>query len=134
MAGKRTDEGEHRSLDILYGAQALDTTLYLGLYENNTEPAEAAALTDLTEQAVATGYARIALTRGTWSITADHADYAEQTFTANGGDWGNQYGYFICTVASGTAGILIYVEDFSDGPYDVTDGDSVKVTPKITAT
>jgi len=133
MAGKLVNEGEHRFLDILFGSQAVDANLYLGLYENDTEPPETATLTDLTEQAVGLGYARIGLARGTWVVTDDHADYAQQIFTANGGAWGEQYGYFVCTCASGTAGKLIHVEHFSDGPYDVADTDSVKVTPKITA-
>ena len=59
------------------------------------------------------------------------AAYAQQTFTATGGPWGNVYGYFIATASSGTAG-LIAVENFSDGPYSVGDGDAVRVTPTIT--
>ena len=56
------------------------------------------------------------------------------TFTADspGAGWGNQYGYFITDVASGTAGLLIAVENFSDGPYNVGAGDSIKITGKVT--
>ena len=56
----------------------------------------------------------------------------QKTFTANGGNWGDVVGYFLTDVASGTAGKLVAVEDFSDGPYTVNDGWSVKVTPTVT--
>jgi hypothetical protein len=128
---KWCDEGENRVADILFDDQAVDATLYLGLYENSTEPAEDATLAGITEQAGGTGYARIELTRGTWTVTGSVASYAQQTFTANGGDWGDQYGYFIATSSDGS-GKLLCVEHFSDGPYAVTDGDSVKITPSIT--
>ncbi|MBI5872703.1 MAG: hypothetical protein HZB36_00970 [Candidatus Omnitrophica bacterium] len=127
---KWVDEGETRVAQILFGAQAVDATLYLGLYTNTTEPAETANLAAITEPS-GNGYARIALSRGTWTITADHADYAQQTFTASGGNWGNVYGYFIATSSDGT-GKLLCVEQFSTAPFNVNDGDSVKVTPKIT--
>lgn len=130
---KWVDEGENRVADILFGALAVDANLYLGLYENSTEPAENAMMTGITEQATgALNYNRIALARGTWSITTDYAQYAQQTFTATGGAWGDQYGYFINTASTGTAGKLLCVEHFSNGPYNVQDGGSVKITPKIT--
>lgn len=128
---KWVNQGENRVANILFGSFTVDATLYIGLYEDTSEPAETATLATLTEQS-GSGYARIALTRGSWTITADTASYAQVTFTASGGDWGNQYGYFICTVSSGTSGILLCVEDFSDGPYNVTDGDSIKITPNLT--
>jgi len=128
---KWCDEGENMVADIIFGALALKTTLYLGLYENGTEPAEDDVLTDLTEE-TDPAYARIALARGTWVITGSVAEYVQQTFTAAATPWGNQYGYFITDVASGTAGLLIAVENFSDGPYNVGAGDSIKITPKVT--
>jgi len=131
MAGKLVDEGENRILNQLFGSTSFDTTLYLGIYTAPTsEPPEDADLTDLTEPS-SFGYARIALTRGSWTIVADAAGYAQQTFEASGGAWGNCYGYFICNVASGTAGQLLYVEQFSDGPYDVQDTDQIKITANI---
>jgi len=127
MAGKWVNEGEFRVANILFGSQAVDAQLYLGLYSDTSEPAETATVAGLTEVS-ASGYARIVLTRGSWSVSGDYASYAQQTFTASAA-WGNVYGYFICTV-SGTK--LLCVEDFSDGPYDVGNGDSIKVTPKVT--
>lgn len=129
---KWVDEGEHRAADIIFGAQAVDSSLYMGLYTSPTsEPAETAVINDLTEPGTG-GYARITLTRGSWTVTASVASYAQQTFSPSGASWGNVYGYFVCTVASGTAGKLVYVEHFSNGPYSVGDGDTVKVTPSVT--
>ncbi len=127
---KFVNEGENRVVDILFGSQAVDDTLYLGIYTNETEPAEDATLASITEP-VGNGYARIVLARGTWVITADYAQYAQQTFTADGGNWGNCYGYFIATSSDGT-GKLLAVEQFSSGPFNTSDGDSIKITPKIT--
>lgn len=129
---KWCDEGENRVAGILFGSTAVDATLYMGLYTSpTTEPAETAVVADLTEPSGG-GYARIALTRGTWSVTASAAAYAQQTFTASGGAWGNVYGYFINTDSSGTAGKLLAVEHFSDGPYSIGDGDSIKISPTVT--
>lgn len=128
MPGKCVDAGETDALTkwIKNGY----TTLYLGLYENTTEPAENATLAGLTEQS-GLGYARIALASADWTVLNDAVTNLEKTFTATG-DWGNQYGYFIATTLDNT-GLLLFVEHFSNGPYDVTNGSTVKITPKITA-
>ena len=126
---KFVDEGENRIANIILGATPVDSTLYLGLYKNTSEPSEDAVLTDLVEQS-GEGYTRIALSRGSWSIVADTSSYAEQTFTNVGDNWGTIYGYFISTTADNT-GKLLCVEDFSDGPYSVANGDSIKITPSI---
>lgn len=129
---KWCDEGENRVANILFGATAVDATLYMGIYTSPTsEPGEAAVISDLTEPSGGT-YARAALTRGAWTVTGSAASYAQQTFGASGASWGNCYGYFICTVSSGSVGKLLAVEQFSDGPYSIGDGDSIKVTPTIT--
>lgn len=130
---KWCDEGETLVGDIVLRKDAV-TDFYLGLYTDTTEPAETATLTTITEVTVANGYARILLTNTDWTEQATKGEYLniQKTFTANGGNWGNVYGYFLTTVASGTTGKLAEVEHFSDGPYDVNDGWSVKVTPKVT--
>ena len=133
---KWTDAGENRVADILFDDQAVDATLYLGLYTDPTsEPAETAVDSDLTEPSGG-AYARLPLTRGTWVITASAAAYAQQTFTATGGAWGNVYGYTISTASSSTTAgsVLMAVENFSDGPYSIGDGDSIRITPTITVT
>lgn len=126
---KWCDEGENRTLNILFGALSVDATLYLGLYTNSSEPGEAATLASITEPSGG-GYARKSLTRGSWSIVADLASYAQQTFTASGADWGNVYGWFIATSADGS-GKLEAVGQFSGAPFNVTDGSNVKVTPQL---
>ena len=127
---KFVDEGENRVADILFGSQAVDTTLYLRLYTNTTEPAEDAQLTDLTEVSGG-GYAVKSLSRGSWTITNDEAEYAQQTFEATEA-WGNIYGYYIAT-SSDNSGKLLAVEHFTNGPYNVQSaGDQIKITPKIT--
>lgn len=128
---KLVDEGENRILDILFGATAVDGTLYLGLYTDETEPAETAGLADLTEVS-GDDYARKSLSRGSWDVTADLASYAQQTFEA-GGEWGDVTGYFIGTSSDNT-GKLLFVEHFTNGPYPIyNDGDQIKVTPKVRA-
>ncbi len=128
---KWCNEGETNVGDIYLRNQAQNPNLYLGLYTNITEPAETDTLAQITEP-VGSGYARIALAPADWT-ESPQGTFAnlQKTFTASGGNWGNVYGYFICTVLSGTAGKLIAVEQFIDGPYNVTDGSSVKVTPKV---
>jgi hypothetical protein len=118
----------------LLGASAVSPrpSIYIGLYTAPTsEPAATATLSSLTEPS-GYGYARIQLNDGDWTVASQIATNLQKTFTASGGNWGNVYGYFICDCASGTSGNLIAVENFSDGPYNVVNGGSVKVTPKFT--
>ena len=131
MSPKITDEGEWFLANAALVSAAESANLYLGLYTDVAEPGETANLATITELAVANGYARIAMPAANWTIVDDLAEQPQQTFTANGGDWGNVSGYFISDVANGTAGNLIAVENFSDGPYNTLDGLSILVTPKI---
>jgi len=130
---KWCDEGETSVGDVYLKASA-GVAKWLGLFENAVEPAEDAVMTDITEQAVGLGYGRIQLLDAEWTEQATKGEFKnlEKTFTANGGAWGDQYGYFITTAETGTAGKLLAVELFSDGPYAVNDGWSVKITPTIT--
>lgn len=128
---KLVNEGENRILNILLGATAVDSNLYLGLYTNETEPAETDALAQITEPSE-NGYERKTLARGSWDISADLASFAQQTFAATGA-WGNVYGYFIATSSDGN-GKLMFVEQFTNGPYNVqNNGDEIKVTPSVRA-
>lgn len=126
---KWVDEGENRTADILFGSQAVDASLYMGLYTNTSEAVEASGLSTIQEPS-GNGYTRKTLSRGSWTVSGANASYAEQTFTAAGGDWGNCYGYFIAT-STDSSGKLLCVEQFSDGPYSVDDTESVKVTSII---
>lgn len=133
MSGKLNDEGEHRILNIIFEATSVEN-YYLGIYTAPaSEPPETAVVADLTEPS-GNGYARVVLTRGTdWTVTADEAVCVQKTFTASGGNWGNCYGYFINTDLTGTGGKMIACELFSDGPYNIVDGGSIKITAKIKA-
>lgn len=130
---KFCDEGE-TSVGNVYLKAAAGVTKWLGLFENAAEPAETAVMTDITEQAVGLGYGRIQLLDADWTEQATKGVFKnlQKNFTAVGGTWGDQYGYFITTAQTGTAGKLLAVELFSDGPYMVNDGWSVKITPQIT--
>jgi len=126
---KWCDEGENRVLNILFGNTAVDSNLYLGLFTNTTEPAESANLAAISEPS-GNGYERKTLARGSWTINADLASYAQQVFTATG-NWGNVYGYFIATSSDGS-GKLLGVELFTNGPYNVANsGDEIKITPSV---
>jgi len=130
---KWCDEGETLVGNVFLRKDA-PGDLWVGLYTDDPEPAEDATLSSITELAVANGYARIALINTEWTEQATKGVFLQlqKIFTANGGDWGSVYGYFLTNCASGTAGKLASVEHFSDGPYVVNDGWSVKVTPKVT--
>lgn len=132
---KWCNEGETQVGNIYLRKEAV-IDLWVGLYLDSTEPAEDATLASITEVPVANGYARIALVNTDWTEQATKGEFLQlqKTFTANGGNWGDVYGYFITDCASGTAGKLEAVEHFTDGPYTVNDGWSVKVTPKVTIT
>lgn len=129
MGSKLVNEGEHRIADILFGIQAVDGELYLGIYKDAVEPAEDATIASLNEVS-GFGYARKTLTRGTWVITDDEAVYTEQTFLASGGDWGDTYGYFIAT-SSDDSGKLMSIEQFASAR-PIEDGKGLKITPKMT--
>lgn len=127
---KTVDEGETRVLGILFGSTPVDATLYLGLYTDATEPGETDGLADITELE-GDGYARMPLTRGSWTVEDDLVSYAQQAFTAEEVWEDDVYGYFIATSSDNT-GKLLFVEHFSDGPYTISNiGDRILVTPKV---
>jgi len=130
MAGIMHDEGENRVLNILFEATSVEN-YELRLFTNPTSaPGETDVFTDFTEPS-GNGYALKLLTRGTdWIVADSLATATEKTFAASGGNWGNVYGYFITAV---TTHEVIFSELFSDGPYNVVDGNSVKCIAKITA-
>lgn len=133
MAGKWCDQGETSVGDVYLRGQARPAGFYLGLYMNITEPAEDAVVADLTEP-VGNGYARIKLEDADWTELATKGVFqnVQKLFEASGGAWGDVYGYFVTTELTGTAGLMINAEQFSDGPYACNDGWITKVTPKVT--
>jgi len=130
---KWCNEGETLVGNIFLKKAAV-TDLWVGLYLDTSEPAEDATLASITEVPVLYDYARIALGAADWTEQATKGIFEnlQKIFTANGGNWGDVYGYFLTDCASGTAGKFVSCENFSDGPYTVNDGWSVKVTPKVT--
>ncbi len=133
---KLTDEGENAVLEVFLagGTRGGTGNLWLGLYTDVAEPGETANLDTITELTEgANGYDRIIMADANWVVTDDEAVHDQANFTANGGDWGNVSGYFITDVDTGNVGNLLFVESFSDGPYEILDGMSCKITPKILA-
>lgn len=128
MAEKWVTEGETLVADILFGTASPPATLYLGLYKNVTEPAEDITLAGLSE-VNGTGYARLPLARGSWSLDEGLAAYAEQTFAA-GSTWAGVTGYFVCNVATGTVGKVLCIGHF-DTAYDIEAGKGIKIIPAI---
>ena len=125
---KCVDQFENQTAKVVFGSTTPDANFYMGLYTNGSEPLESATLANITE-VTGTSYARKTLPRGDWTVTASIASFAEQTFTA-GSDWGNVTGFFIAT-SSNNSGLLCFVESFSGGAYNITNGTSLKITPKI---
>lgn len=130
---KWCNEGETNVGNVYLKGQARPTGFFVGLYLDVAEPAEDAVMGDITEP-VENGYARIKLEDADWTELATKGVFQnlEKQFQANGGNWGDAYGYFVTTELTGTTGLLINAEQFSDGPYTVNDGWIVKVTPKVT--
>lgn len=133
MAGFVPNEGEAliASLVMQRVLTDRDANLELGLFTNSA-PGETITEATLTEPS-GTGYARIDLTDGSWTGSADARAYAQQTFTGGAGGWtGSVQGYFIATKAAGGTQRLLLLEVDSNGPYTINEGDTYKVTPNVT--
>lgn len=133
MAGFTPNEGEELIAQVIFQRTHTDrpADLELGLF-TDAAPGETISEATITEP-TGGSYARITLTDATWNVTADTADYAQQTFTATGSDYGGAtvQGYFIATKSGGTQRILV-IEVDSGGPYDINQDDTYKITPNIT--
>ena len=130
MAGFLVNQGEEVALLALVNKTA-PQNLTLRLYSNNYVIVETTTEGDVTE-ATGNGYASIALTAATWTVTPGaptDAAYPEQVFAFTGA-LGNVYGYYLTQDISSK---LIIAERFTDGPYNVqNNGDEIKVTLSIT--
>lgn len=105
-------------------------TIKLKLFTNDYTPVEGSLIANFTE-AVAAGYAAIALAKVDWTIaTATGVTTAEQpqkTFTLTAAS--TDYGYYITDVA-GTG--LLWAERFSDAPHSIPSGGGTeKITVKL---
>lgn len=126
MAGILPDEGENLVANLVFkGTQ----TYEMGLFTNTTisETTTAASLTEPTGG----GYARIALSSGTWTVTGSVASYPTQSFTAGvGGYTGSIYGYFI--VSTGGSPKIIDIALRPEGNVTMAANNVYQVTPNIT--
>jgi hypothetical protein len=130
MAGFVPNEGEKLIADLIFKRVLTDrdADLELGLF-TNASVSETTTLADITEP-TGTGYARITLTDGSWTGSADTRAYAQQTFTGGAGGWtGTVKGYFIATKAAGGTPRLLLIEVDANGPYTINENDTYKVTP-----
>jgi len=125
---KWLDEGETFVANVLFSATSVPATLYLGLYQNNPEPAETLEHKDITEH-TGHNYARKALAKGSWTVANDTASYAQQAFTAVGAGWDTIYGWFLSTTST-TGGKIFCVQHFASS-LAINDGDVIKVTPSV---
>ena len=131
MPGFLPDEGETLIGNLVFKNADADrgTGLELLLFTNASpgETITAAALTEPT----GTGYARIQLTDGSWTVSGDLSSYAKQTFTAGTGGWtGSVQGYAVVT--KGTTPRIVAIEVDALGPYTFSENDTYDVTPQIT--
>ncbi|MCC6530923.1 MAG: hypothetical protein IT531_00100 [Burkholderiales bacterium] len=131
MALVVVDQAENIILEAIVNKtapQALD----LKLYKNNVTPAETDTEATYTE-ADFTGYADIALAGGDWAAASGGsiATAAQKVFTASGTPSGSVYGYYL---TQQTSGKLMWAERDGAAPFTIAAaGDTVKVTPTITA-
>src|SRR5687768_46473 len=128
MAGFTPNEGENLVANMLYKRILTDrdADLEMGLFTNASvdETTTHAAVTEPT----GTGYARIALSDASWTVTNDTASYAQQTFTAGAGGWtGTVKGYFVATKAAGGTKRLLHIEVDASGPYTMNANDTYKI-------
>jgi len=125
------DEGELFFCQVLFTEEAsVPASYYLGL-DNRTSLAEADALSDLVGEPSGNGYARQAVASDAtdFTISQESGDYQAKTktvtFTADGGDIGPVTKMFLCTVASGTSGVLIASKALSQ-ERTLSDGESLE--------
>lgn len=130
MAGFLPDEGETLIANQVFKTPTLTEARVLNCYCSQCSPGETITAATLTEP-TGTGYARIQLTDGSWSVTAGVASYALQTFTAGSGGWtGSVQGYAVVT--KGTTPRIVAIEVDAIGPYTFAANDTYDVTPQVT--
>lgn len=132
---KLANEGANKAGEVYVknGAQRGANSWYLGLYENATEPLVTASLPagDITETTGA-GYSRQTINDADWTVdSTGKCTNVQKTFSPSA-NWANKItGAFICNVATGTGGLLHYVEHSLVGDMTVLSGKPVKIIPEI---
>ena len=131
---KWNDEGKILLLEIFFKNTSPLSNIYMGLFTNSSEPAAGDALALITEPSPSGGYARKVYSRNDdWNMGTNAISGSSETFTASGGDIGNVYGYFLASTED-ESGKLLAVEVFTDGPYYLSSGDYIIITPVIVVT
>ena len=135
MANIIHDEGEQYLLRAaLSEEQTLPANFYLGLCNDTLVKTD--ALANILNEPSGYGYARQAIPSSNvgWTVEKSGSYYratgTQETFTANGGNWGSLNTWFLATSADGT-GKLIASGDI-DPARTIADGDSLLVTPILT--
>ncbi len=132
---KLVNEGANKAglVYIANGAQRGADSWYLGLYENATEPLITASLVsgDIVETTGA-GYSRQQLSDASWTVDSTGKCTNIQKIFTPSADWANKItGAFICNVATGTGGLLHFVQHSPVGDMTVLNTKPVKITPEI---
>jgi len=134
MAGLMVGNGETVSLSYLTNKTAASQNLVMKLYQNNHTPVIGDAVGAYTE-ATFTGYAAATLTGASWTISGTNpasATYAQQSFSSTANQSAQTiYGYFVIRT---TAADLICAELFATPIVIQFNGDTINITPTITAT
>lgn len=124
--------GEVIALSYLVNKATPENLVYR-LFTNNITPSETDTAATYTE-AAGGGYGSITLTGANWTVTGgapSAAAYAQQTWAFTGALTGNTtiYGYY---ATRATSGDLVLAETFASFT-PAASGDSIKLTPQITA-
>lgn len=141
------DEGLDYLVNLVLKQGTPPANLYMGLFIGGTQTTVPAASATLATpggtfaEAAYTGYGRVTIpsadwgatgAKTVWSQTGRGSTAAQKSFAAATATYGTQVnGFFICTVASGTAGVVLLWSNFDDstGIASLAIGDVVRVTP-----
>ena len=127
-------EGKNSMLDEYFEGSSYDAAWYMGLVDGTTSPSYAAgntlaSHTGWTENTDYTGD-RVAVT---WNA-ASSGSKTSDAIAFNIDDTATIAGALMCTVASGSSGVLYSVGNFTGGSRAVASGDTLNVTYTTTLT
>lgn len=128
------NNGEVQALRYLVNKDGLTENLVYRLFTNDITPAETDTAASYTE-AAGGGYAAKTLTGSNWTVTEgapSTATYAQQEWGFTGALTGSAtiYGYYVTRASTGD---LVYAERLSTPRQPTTNGDALRITPRITA-
>lgn len=128
------NNGEVQALRYLVNKDGLTENLVYRLFTNNVTPAETDTAASFTE-AAGGGYAAKTLTGSGWTVTEgapSTAVFAQQEWGFTGALTGSAtiYGYYVTRESTGD---LILAERLATPRQPTTNGDALRITPRITA-